>query len=170
MAVESPTQEKSIVANLGEVKVSGDPEVTISCLGVGSCIALCMYDPESGVGGVAHIVLPYSDNGAQARGNATKYADVAIPTLLQQMREAGAVRSRLVTKIAGGAQMLSAGTAGKAFDTGARNIEAVKKVLADEAIDIAAEDLGGNKGRTVRLHMGTGKLTVKTVGSPAREI
>ncbi|MBM3133397.1 MAG: chemotaxis protein CheD, partial [Chloroflexi bacterium] len=76
MVVETATQEKSFVANLGEIKISNDPEATISCLGVGSCIALCMYDPQTGVGGMAHIVLPFSDNGAQSRGNATKYANV----------------------------------------------------------------------------------------------
>ena len=82
--------------------VTSDPEVTLSCLGVGSCIALCMHDPDSGVAGMAHIVLPASNSGARDRGNATKYADIAIPELLQQMREHGAVRARLVTKMSGG--------------------------------------------------------------------
>ncbi|MBM3133081.1 MAG: chemotaxis protein CheD, partial [Chloroflexi bacterium] len=104
------------------------------------------------------------------RGNATKYANVAIPELLQKMREHGAVRARLITKITGGAQMFTAGSAGKGFDTGARNAEAVKKVLADEAITIAAEDTGGNKGRTVRLHIGTGKISVKVVGGVSKEL
>jgi len=169
MVTQALTQDKSLVANLGEIKVSKDPEMTLSCLGVGSCIALCMYDPESGVGGIAHIVLPSSDNGAKDRGNATKYADIAIPELLQQMRELGAVRSHLVTKISGGSQMFKAGGAA-AMNTGERNIEAVKKVLADEVIKIKAEDVGGTKGRTIRMYIDSGKVTVKIVGGPEKEL
>jgi chemotaxis protein CheD len=169
MVTQALTRDKSLVANLGEIKVSKDPEMTLSCLGVGSCIALCMYDSESGVGGIAHIVLPSSDNGMQSRGNATKYADVAVPELLQQMRELGAVRSHLVTKISGGSQMFKSGGAA-VMNTGERNIEAVKKVLADEVIRIKAEDVGGTKGRTVRIYVGSGKVTVKTVGGPENEL
>jgi chemotaxis protein CheD len=170
MALETLALEKSLVANLGEIKISRDPEVTISCLGVGSCIALCMYDPGTCVGGVAHIVLPFSTNGTQSKENATKYADVAIPELLKRMREQGAVRSRLIVKIAGGAQMFSPGASAKGFDTGARNIEAVKKVLADEALRIDAEDIGGNRGRTVRLYIATGKVVVRIVGGITKEL
>ena len=170
MALEVVGLEKSLVANLGEIKLSADPEVTISCLGVGSCLALCMYDPGAGIGGMAHIVLPFSTNGAQTKENATKYADVAIPELLQQMREQGAVRSRLVVKMAGGSQMFTPGVAAKGFDTGARNIEAVKKILADEALRIHAEDIGGNRGRTVRLYIATGKVVVRIVGGVTKEL
>lgn len=169
MVTQSYVQEKSVVANLGEIKVSNDPEVTLSCLGVGSCIALCMNDPEAKVAGMAHIVLPVSNDAARNKPNATKYADVAIPELLQEMRNNGAVRSRLVTKIAGGSQMFNAASS-NTFDTGARNIEAVKKVLADEALSISGEDTGGSKGRTVRLFVGTGTVQVKSVGSPSKEI
>ncbi len=169
MAVGAPAQDKSLVANLGEIKVSSDPEMTLSCLGVGSCVAVCIYDSKAGVGGMAHVVLPFSDNGVRARGNGTKYANIAIPELLQQMRDAGAVRSRLVAKISGGAQMFKAG-AGATMETGKRNVEAVKKVLADEAIKISGEDTGGTKGRTVRIHVGSGKITIKTVGGPENEL
>ncbi len=169
MAVATQTQEKSLVANLGEIKVSDNPEATLSCLGVGSCIAVCMYDAEAGVGGIAHVVLAFSDKGAQARGNATKYADIAIPELLQQMRDAGAVRARLVTKISGGAQMFKV-AAGTSMDTGKKNIAAVKQVLANEAIQISGEDVGGTKGRTVRLYADTGRVTVKIVGGPEQEL
>lgn len=169
MVTESCVQEKSIVASLGEIKVSTDPETTLSCLGVGSCIALCMYDPETNVAGMAHIVLPKSNEGARDRENATKYADIAIPELLHVMRSNGAVRSRLVTKIAGGSQMFKAASTNN-FDTGARNIEAVKNVLADEVIKISGEDVGGNKGRTVRMNVSSGVVQVKSVGGPAKEI
>ncbi|NQT71311.1 MAG: chemotaxis protein CheD [Chloroflexi bacterium] len=169
MVTESCVQEKSIVANLGEIKVSGDPETVLSCLGVGSCIALCMYDPEAKIAGIAHIVLPKSNDSARSRENATKYADIAIPELLQEMRRNGAVRSRLVTKIAGGSQMFKAASTNN-FDTGTRNIESVRTVLAEEAIKIDGEDVGGNKGRTVRMFVGEGKVQVKSVGGPAKEI
>ena len=100
---------------------------------------------------------------------ATKYADIAIPCLLQEMRELGAVRANLVVKIAGGSEMLTFG-ASKAFNTGERNYEAVKKVLTDEALKIKAADVGGSRGRTVRLIMETGQVLVKTVGGSDVEL
>lgn len=169
MVILSTTQEKSMVANLGEIKVSNDPEVVLSCLGVGSCIVLCMYDPETHIAGMAHIVLPQSTDMTRSKANATKYADIAVPELLQQMRQMGAVRSRLITKMAGGSQMFNVASNSN-FDTGARNIESVKKVLADEAIRIDGEDVGGNKGRTVRMFVTDGKINVKSVGGPAKEL
>ncbi|MDD5092898.1 MAG: chemotaxis protein CheD [Dehalococcoidia bacterium] len=155
------TQESTVVVSLGEIKLSKDPQTVLTCLGLGSCIGLCMYDPIAGVGGMAHIVLPFSNNGAA--GNA-KFADIAIPQLLQAMREHNAVRSRLITKLAGGAQMIKPGTADN-FNTGQRNIEAVKQILADEAIRVSAAEVGGSRGRSLKLFVGTGKVMVKSVGS-----
>ncbi len=169
MAVEMQVQDKSLIANLGEIKISSDPEITLSCLGVGSCIAVCMYDPVAKVAGMAHVVLPISDNSARARGNGTKYADMAIPEMLKQLRDAGAIRSRLVVKIAGGAKMFKAGV-GATMETGKRNDEAVRKVLGDEALKISSENTGGTKGRTVRLFTDSGKVTVKTVGGQELEL
>jgi len=159
-------QANVVVVNLGEVKVSKDPQTVLTCLGLGSCVGLCMYDPVSKVGGMAHIVLPVSFNGGT---NNTKFADVAVPSLLQRMREQGAVRARLVTKLVGGSQMLKQGTEHN-FNTGQRNVEATNKVLSDEAIAIAAADVGGNRGRSLKLFVESGKVLVKSIGASDVEL
>lgn len=163
------TPEKTVVVNVGEVQISKDEETVLACLGLGSCIALCAHDPVSRVGGMAHIVLPFSNNGATEGALSTKYADIAIPHLLQGMREHGAIRSRLVVKLAGGARMLMRG-GNNCFKTGEKNLEAIQKILADEALKIRAADVGGNRGRTVRMFVGTGKVMVKAIGAPAVEL
>ncbi len=167
---QAVVQETSLVANLGEIKVSNDPHTSLSCLGVGSCIALCMYDPQTNVAGMAHIVLPQSNETAKTRATPTKYADIAIPELINRMREMGAVRSRLVTKIAGGSQMFSVGKSETSFDTGNRNVESVKKIMAEEMLKISGENTGGTKGRTVRMSVATGIVSVKSVGGPAVDL
>lgn len=167
--VAGSEQGKTVVINLGEIHVSSNPETALSCLGLGSCIALCMYDPLVRVGGMAHIVLPCSRDGASGGMTNTKYADVAIPSLLQQMRDCGAVKAHLVVKIVGGAQMLSFG-ASRSFNTGEKNLVATKEVLAGEALEIAASDVGGNRGRTVKMEVETGRVIVKTVGDSAVEL
>ncbi|MDY6911140.1 MAG: chemotaxis protein CheD [Chloroflexota bacterium] len=169
MVVLAPSEEQVIVANLGEIHISNAPEVVLSCLGVGSCIALCIYDPQVKVGGIAHIVLPNSNGKPKDAKGATKYADIAVPHLLNMIRESGALRSRLQIKLAGGSQMFVGGSA-SSFNTGENNYESVKQVLADEALKISAADVGGNKGRTIRLSVATGRVTVKTVGGEEKEL
>lgn len=79
-----------------------DPDAVLICYGIGSCIAVSAFDPVAKVGAMAHIVLPVSNN-AISSSLPVKFADVAIPLTLEKMEEAGAERSRIVIKIAGGA-------------------------------------------------------------------
>ena len=99
-------QATTLIVGLGEVKVSNDPSVVLTCLGLGSCIGVAAYDPLAHVGGMAHIVLPHSNNG-NGQGS-SKYADIGIPSLFEQVEKAGGKRSRLIIKIAGGAQISKA--------------------------------------------------------------
>jgi chemotaxis protein CheD len=152
------------MAGLGDVHVSDDPDTSLECLGLGSCIGLCIYDPVAHVAGMAHIVLPESGRG----GNTVlpgKFADTAVPLLVQEMLRKGASRSRMVVKMAGGAQMLQALTAGASIEMGARNIETTRRALAKEGLSLAASDTGGNKGRSLWFEVGSGKLMVKIIGS-----
>lgn len=151
------------VVGLGEIAVSKVAEQTLVSLGLGSCVCVAAFDPKSGVAGMAHIVLP--DSGGNQKRQTPKFADVAIPMLFEQMEKAGASLSRVVTKLAGGAQMMPA-TAPNAhqLNIGERNIEAVKDLLKKAGRRVQAEDLGGTKGRTVRLSVGTGKCTVARAG------
>jgi chemotaxis protein CheD len=163
-------ENKCIMAGLGDVHVSDDPCASLECLGLGSCIGLCLYDPQARVGGMAHIVLPESNR--EREGSTLlpgKYADTAIPMLLQMMIRKGASKSRLVVKMAGGAQMLQS-LGGAGIEMGARNIEMTRKALAKEGLGITACDTGGNKGRSLWLEVGTGRVMVKIIGSKPTEL
>jgi len=115
----------AVVVNLGEIAITKDRSVELVCLGIGSCIVVCAYDPAAGVGGMAHVVLPRSDG---TEGASTKYADVAVPTLLDRMGKQGAKKSRLIVKLVGGAQMLSM-IESHCCNVGERNAKAVLQSL-----------------------------------------
>ncbi|BDG59416.1 chemotaxis protein CheD [Caldinitratiruptor microaerophilus] len=148
---------------LGEMAASRDPEEVLVCYGLGSCMGVALIDPVAGVGGMAHVVLPSSE---LARGPVQpgRFADTAIPALIDSILALGGSRGRLVAKIAGGARVLDAIAPGSRLDIGTRNVEAVRQVLAAARIPLTAEDTGGNYGRTVQLVVATGQVRVSTVG------
>ena len=124
-------------ARMGEMVVSSDPHEELVALGLGSCIGLAIVDRTAGVAGLAHIVLPESNDRGEQVG---KFADTAVPELIAKMRKAGAVERRFETAIAGGARMfeMSGG-----LDIGSRNEAAVRAALANARIAVT----GGEDGR-----------------------
>ena len=161
-------EQKQFVVGMGEIVVTASPDAVLSCIGLGSCIAVCAYDRLAKVGGMAHVVLPQY-NGLPG-SNYAKFADTAVPLLLEEMNKKCGVKSRLIVKIAGGAQMTVAPGLRDTFKTGERNLAQIILVLKREKIALAAADTGGNLGRTVRLYVDTGKVTVKTVHGIAQEL
>lgn len=153
--------EVNISVGLGEIHVSGDPDAVLICYGLGSCIAVSAFDPVAKVGAMAHIVLPISNNGASATLPA-KFADRGIPLTVEKMEKAGARRSRIVIKMAGGAKMLQGVQAGSILDIGERNIVAVNEAMRALGIKIQSQDTRGNWGRCLWLYMATGLTRVKT--------
>ncbi|MBN1762561.1 MAG: chemotaxis protein CheD [Methanomicrobia archaeon] len=152
---ESGDKGERYYAGIGEMKVAHNPSALI-IMGLGSCIGLTFHDKYARVGGIAHIMLPDS-KGSTVKS--CKYADLAIPLLLNEMLKHDARKGRIVAKIAGGASMFAA------MDTlqiGKKNTEIVKKALKDEGIRLVAEDTGGTCGRTITLDTHTGDLSVKT--------
>ncbi|MGB0714955.1 MAG: chemotaxis protein CheD [Phycisphaerae bacterium] len=139
------------------MKVVHAPEKISTVLG--SCIGIAMYDRVAKIGGMAHIILPSSKEGS---GDPAKFADTAVEMLLEQLVAAGAERKRVTAKIAGGAKMFGQGSnAGK---LGERNAESVKGRLREFAIRIAAEAVGGCKGRKMCLDPATGEVLVNIIG------
>ena len=157
-----------VLVGMSEMQVSGDTTTVLSCLGLGSCIGLSLYDPFAHVGGVAHIVLPSAPDGRNTPY--PKYADTAIPHLIEELLKLGATKRNLAAKIVGGARMGLIPGQHSIFKTGERNIEATQAALASAGLSLAASDTGGNKGRTMRLFVGTGNVTVSTGGGDVREI
>ena len=148
-----------IKVGMADLKVCKAPE-GLTTLGLGSCVGICVWDVASGVGGLAHIMLPDSSK-LKNNSNIYKFADTAIDELIRQLTEAGANRYRLKAKIAGGAQMFAFQSQHEAMRIGLANVEAVKEKLKKEGIPIIAEDTGGSHGRTICFYPQSGKLTIR---------
>lgn len=141
----------------------------ITTLGLGSCVGIALYDPIWKVTGLAHIMLPSSQQ-ARNKSNIAKFADTAIAKLVDDMVKLGALKYHIVAKIAGGAQMFSFTDASEIMRIGMRNVAATKEVLNILGIPITAEDTGGTYGRTIEINSGNGKLLIKTIGHGQKEI
>ena len=157
-----------IRVGMADYKVGRAPSTIIS-YGLGSCIGISLYDPQTKAGGLLHIMLPDSTQ-ARPTDNPAKFADTGLPLMLRDVLELGASRSRLVAKIAGGAQMFAFANATDIMRVGVRNAEAVKRVLRELDIRLLAEDTGGNYGRTVQIDLDTGAYKVKTIDKGEKEI
>ena len=145
------------------------PPDKITTLGLGSCVGIAIRDPQTGIGGLAHIMLPDSQ-AIRNNSNVPKFADTGIEDLVKKMVTKGANRSRLVSKIAGGAQMFAMQTNSDMIRIGERNVEASKKKLREMRIPILAEDCGLNYGRTVIFDPATGDFVIRAVGKPEKTI
>jgi chemotaxis protein CheD len=142
------------VIGIGEYRISTS---TMASIGLGSCIGLIVHDPDRNRGGLAHIMLPCA-NGRKERP--AKYADTAPGAIVQDLRALGSRESSLVAKIVGGASMFPGFSTSLAI--GERNIVTVREALAAERIPIAAEDVGGNVGRSVMYNPADlGRIVVK---------
>lgn len=150
----------AISVGLGQLAASCDAGMTLSALGLGSCIALAAHDPVRRVAGMVHVMLPASTIATHP-GPPGKYADTAVPALVAAMERLGADRARLVCKMAGGAQMFASG--GGLLNIGARNAIAVRAALTQVGLRLTAADTGGSAGRTLELHVATGLVRVRSV-------
>jgi chemotaxis protein CheD len=137
--------------------------------GLGSCVGLTLYDSTTRIAGMAHIMLPSSEIAREEQFNRAKYADTALPDMLEAMIAEGASRRRLVAKLAGGAQMFA--FAGQdTMRIGPRNVETCKAMLAALDIPLVAEDTGANYGRTIELDSATGILTIRSIQYGTKEL
>jgi len=131
---------------------------------LGSCVGICLYDTNTKVGGLAHIMLPLSTEATTQSDNKRRYADTGIAELITLMERKGAAKSRMTAKIAGGAMMFSSSSS--IFNIGERNVAAVKQTLAKFGIRIIAEQTGSNFGRTVFFHTADGKMEIRAAMKP----
>jgi len=153
---------KVIKVGISDLKIAKSPHV-IRTSGLGSCVGIIIYDLKKQTSGLAHIMLPDSTVTRQDKINTFKYADTAIPILIERVLQTGARHSALQAKIAGGARMFQFNSGSDVMKIGARNIEAVKAHLEHANIPIIASDVGGNQGRTIEFDPSTGKLGIRTV-------
>ena len=151
------------IARMGEWVTSRDGGV-LSCIGLGSCIGLALVDAQAGVAGLAHVMLPAAPGPDVEQ--AGKYADLAVPALLDDVLGLGALKSRLQAALVGGAQMFSFG-GGSGQDIGGRNEQAVREQLERARIAVHATATGGGKGRSMKVHVGEGYVVYReAAGAP----
>ena len=165
MRPETPTVPVAVVG-LGEAKAVGASQAAaLVAYGLGSCVALCLWDPAQRVAGMAHVVLPGTD--PDGRPNA-KFARSAVPALgqLMQAQGAGSDPRRFIARLAGGAQVLATAGRGSLPRVGEQNALAVQDALAEAGVLVEAHDLGGSIGRSVWFDpRDSGHIRVRAIGS-----
>lgn len=157
-----------IKVGMADLNTVSSPGI-LTTLGLGSCVGICLYDTSTRISGMVHIMLPSSVQ-IKNNSNQAKFADTGIVRLLEDMIKMGARRNRIVSKIAGGAQMFNFNDTSDMMRIGARNVTATKETLKQLNIPIMAEDTGGNYGRTIELYSETGMLLIKTIGYGIKQI
>ena len=169
--------EGIVSVGVAEYHVTHNPRVLAS-YGLGSCVAIALYDEAKRIGGLAHIMLPDS-RAISRQGRAGRFADTAIRAMVEEMVRLGARRNRITARIAGGAQMFTIPGANNpanipgpspGMNIGERNVESTKRTLAELKIPLLAEDTGGNYGRTMFFDVSTGKVTITSIRHGTKEI
>ena len=141
----------------GEYYFTGKPMLIVTVLG--SCVAACVRDRVSGIGGMNHFMLP--DGGGDTSNPASasmRYGAYAMEVLINQLLKAGARRENLEAKVFGGGNVLRGFTT---MNVGERNAQFVRDYLHTENIRIVAEDLNDVHPRKVYFFPATGRVLVK---------
>jgi chemotaxis protein CheD len=127
---------------------------------LGSCVGICIYDRNKKIGGMSHILLPEASGSNQIE----KYADTAIPALINLLLKQGCTKEFMSAKIAGGASMFKFKISTSLGQIGERNIEVTKDILKKAGIALLCEDTGGSTGRVIDFFLNDGHLKVKAGG------
>ena len=152
------------IIGVADMGLSDSPEELLITYSLGSCIAVVVFDPVASVGGMLHYMLPESSlDPEKAEKNPCMFADTGITHLFKNSYLMGARKEHMVVKTVGGAQILDPKGV---FNIGKRNYLAMRKIFWKNNVAIAAEHVGGEVNRTVRLEMGSGRVIVK-VGTGA---
>jgi chemotaxis protein CheD len=154
----TPRQKVVRVADL-QVATAGEVLITV---GLGSCVAIVLYDAVARIGGMAHVLLP-SPALSRDDGNPAKFPQTAVPRLLELMSHCGAFPRRLTGRLVGGASMFASLAAPGTIQMGDRNVVASRQALNQAGIPLTGEAVGGDYGRTVRLTVADGRLEVSSV-------
>ena len=154
----TPT-EREISVNIADFAVARGRGVIVTC-GLGSCVAIVLYDRATAVAALAHVLLPEIDGGRTPL-NPAKYAATAVPFLVAEAQRHGAL-GPLEAKIAGGARMFGTLLA-SGVNMGERNVEASRRALAAAGIALVGEDVGGEYGRSVYVDVTTGVVRVRSL-------
>ena len=154
-----------IMVETGSIKVSNDSTALITS-SLGSCVAITLYDRTQKLGGMVHYILPANPGGKKKE----KYADTGIKLLLEKMLECNSKRKDIEAKMVGGAIMFEEFMDDIENSVGKRNIKKGKEVLKNLGINLTAQDIGGNYGRSVRFQLSDGNVYITSYKTGAKII
>jgi len=149
--------QENVVIGIGDYAVTDDG-TPLTTVGLGSCIGIAIYDSSKKIAGLSHIMLPAIGPKKDRIG---KYADTAIPALIDEMKNKGCNPIRFKAKIAGGASLFT--FKDDTLQIGKRNAEAVLQILNDYKIHLVGKDVGGNRGRTITFFPDNEELHIRMV-------
>lgn len=151
-----------VTVEISDFKISAEPEDVLVTYALGSCIAVMVHDPVRKAAGMIHYMLPLSETSLEkAKVRPAMFADTGIPLLFQSLYALGAQKRDLVVKVAGGGALYDDKGL---FSIGKRNYTVMRKMFWKTGVIVSAEDVGGAKSRTARLHVGSGRCTVTSQG------
>ncbi len=153
--------EEIIKVGMAELKVAKAPG-KIAALGLGSCVAICAYDPVLKVGGIAHVMLPASSM-VPGDKNRAKFGDTAVLFLLEEIVKLGAVPNRLDIKLVGGAEMFGHEIRNERLKIGERNLQVIEEACQKSGLKISGRCVGGNYGKSVTIDLANGEVQVRTI-------
>jgi len=142
----------------GAIYVSPEPALVTTILG--SCVAICLYDPVLQIGGMNHYMLPLWNGQGLA---SPRYGNIAIEKLIANLEALGSKRENMKAKVFGGAEIISTNI--NQFMIGERNILIAKEMLKEENIPIISSSTGGKLGRKLIFNTETGEVRQKYVGN-----
>ena len=155
---------KTIFLGVGDYGATSNPDEVLKTMALGSCVGLIVLEPKSRTVGMAHIALSDSQiNPAMAAKQPGRFADTAIPALLNLILSKSKTKNGYLIKLVGGAQVAHMKDT---FNIGKRNILAIKKILWQMKLAPIAEDLGGQISRTVTVEVSSGKVILHSPGRP----
>jgi chemotaxis protein CheD len=151
---------RELLVRVADLRAGVGDDVLVT-VGLGSCVAILLYDAEARVGGLAHVLLP-SPALAARDANPAKFPQYAVPNLLQLMTAQGARKDRVTGRLAGGASMFAALAPPGTVQMGERNLVAARQALSSHGVPLVGEAVGGDYGRTVRFRVRDGRVEVST--------
>ena len=151
-----------VTVDIGDIKVSRESGDVIVTYALGSCIAVMVHDPVRVAAGMIHYMLPLSETSPEkARDKPAMFADTGIPALFHAMYDLGCRKQDLVVKVAGGGALYDDNGL---FRIGERNTALMRNIIRKAGVAIRAEDVGGARSRTARLHVATGRCVITSQG------
>jgi chemotaxis protein CheD len=157
IAPETNDQVATVYLHPGQIFTTVETVLVTTVLG--SCVAVCLFDPVASVGGMNHFLLPTTP----VRGtNDLRYGNTAMERLITTMQGKGAIVDRIIAKVFGGACVIP-GFSGAREAIGTKNVAAAREALTRHGIAIRGEQTGGRRGRKLLFHTGHGAAYVKEI-------